>query len=1165
MRLKKIKLAGFKSFVDPTTIPINASLIGVVGPNGCGKSNIIDAVRWVMGESSAKHLRGDSMADVIFSGSNTRKPVGKATVELIFENKQGKAPGQYASFTEISIKRETSRDGNSDYSINKTRCRRKDITDLFLGTGLGPRAYSIIEQGMVTRIIEAKPEELRGFFEEAAGISRYKERRRETENRMRHTRENLERVEDIRRELDTQIQKLQRQSKAAAKYKDLKQNERQIQAQLIVLRWQKLSTELKQKDATLSQKQTELDAVIATQREIEARIEALRSKQLDANDNLSKVQEKFYSVGAEVNNIEQKIQHAKDTRRQQQREQQQVNQQWQEASDHLTEDKSLLSDLETQLASAKPNIETAQQQFNEALKAMTVAESDLQNWQQEWQSFSEIAAEPEKAAEIQRSRIQHIKPQIEQLKLRLSRLQAEQQTLNETLAQENIDQLRLSAEAINKRSADLEQQLETLETKIQDDRIAVDSGSAALDVEKNELHGLNARLESLRELQATAEGKHDDQLANWLNNKNLSAKPRLSGNIQVEAGWEKAVERVLGNALAAICVDKLDPVIGDLESLKASSLAVLENTSATHSVSEDSLLKKIQSEFNLFPLAGKVKFAEDLTDANKRRSGLADDESIVTRSGILLGSNWISMINQEGANAGILARAREIESIESKLSGLEEKINQQQADLDGLRLNIKDQENNRDGLRKLITETTREKTEILTELGKRETQVSQTESRLKQISNDVTELEGVIEENNSALTGSIKILEDAEGMSGTHADKRDLLESRQVELKEKLALTTASANDKRDGLHRLEIDHQRINTVFESTQQGIERLESQLSQLGNRRQELIINLSKTDNPELALKAQLEEHLGNQVTVEKDMTSARKVVADLDEDLRDQEKKRTAQEEQAQLCRQGMEQNRIDRQEVIVRRDTLEEKLAESNLTVEQVLADMPEQANAGAWQEESDKIARRISRLGPINLVAIEEFEEQSERKTYLDKQFDDLAQALATLEEAIQKIDRETRTRFKETFDKVNTGFQAYFPKLFGGGHAYLELTGNDLLDTGVTVMARPPGKRNSTIHLLSGGEKALTAVSLIFSIFQLNPAPFCLLDEVDAPLDDANVERYSEILKQLSGETQLLYVTHNKITMETADLLLGVTMSEPGVSRLVAVDVEEAMEMVV
>ncbi len=1165
MRLKKIKLAGFKSFVDPTTIPINANLIGVVGPNGCGKSNIIDAVRWVMGESSAKHLRGDSMADVIFSGSNTRKPVGKATVELIFENKQGKAPGQYASFTEISIKREASRDGNSDYSINKTRCRKKDITDLFLGTGLGPRAYSIIEQGMVTRIIEAKPEDLRGFFEEAAGISKYKERRRETENRMRHTRENLERVEDIRRELDTQIQKLQRQSKAAAKYKDLKQNERQVQAQLIVLRWQKLSVELKENDKILSQKQTELDAVLAVQREIEARIESLRAKQVEANDNLNKVQEKFYSVGAEVNNIEQKIQHTKDTRRQQQREQQQVNQQWQEASDHLTEDKALLSDLEVQLASAKPNIETVQQQFNEALEAMTTAESDLQNWQQEWQSFSEIAAEPEKAAEIQRSRIQHIKPQIEQSKVRLDRLQAEQQTLNEALARENIDQLRQSAEEISKRSTDSEQQLEILETEIQDNRIAVDSGSAALDVEKNELHGLNARLDSLRELQENAEGKHDDQLASWLNNKNLSDKPRLSGKIQVEDGWEKAVERVLGNALAAVCVDKLDPVIGDLESLKTSSLAVLENTTTTNTVSDDSLLNKIQSEFNLFPLAGKVKFSEDLADANKRRSGLADDESIVTKSGILLGPNWISLINQEGANAGILARAREIESIENKLSGLEAKINQQQAGLESLRSSIKDQESNRDGLRRIITETTREKTEILTELGKSETQANQTENRLKQISNDITELEAGIEENSSTLTDSMKILENAEGMSGSHADKRNFLESRQGELKNKLASTTELANDKRDGLHRLEIDHQRINTVFESTQQSIERLESQLSQLSNRRQELITHLSSDVDPEQTLKAQLEEHLGNQVAVEKDMTSARKVVADLDEDLRGQEKNRTSQEEQAQLCRQGMEQNRIDRQEVIVRRDTLEEKLAESNLTVELVIADMPEQADAEAWQEESEKIARRISRLGPINLVAIEEFEEQSERKTYLDKQFDDLAQALATLEEAIQKIDRETRTRFKETFDKVNTGFQAFFPKLFGGGHAYLELTGNDLLDTGVTVMARPPGKRNSTIHLLSGGEKALTAVSLIFSIFQLNPAPFCLLDEVDAPLDDANVERYSEILKQLSNETQLLYVTHNKITMETAELLLGVTMSEPGVSRLVAVDVEEAMEMVV
>lgn len=1165
MRLKKIKLAGFKSFVDPTTIPINSNLIGVVGPNGCGKSNIIDAVRWVMGESSAKNLRGDSMADVIFSGSTSRKPVGKAMVELVFENTQGEVTGQYASFSEIAIRRETSRDGVSNYSINKARCRKKDITDLFLGTGLGPRAYSIIEQGMVTRIIEAKPEELRGFFEEAAGISKYKERRRETETRIRRTRENLARVEDIRLEMEGQLRKLQRQSKAAAKYKDFKRNERQVQAQLLVLRWQMLSEDLGKKNSILSKQQIELDAVIATQREIEAHIETIRSQQVEANDDLNKVQEKYYSVGTEVKGLEQKIQHAKDIRRQQQREQEQVNHQWQDATDDLLKDKQALSELEGQLASTKPDIEAAQQQYNEALTAMREAEQAVQSWQQEWQAFREIAAEPEKAVEIQRSRIQHIEPQIEQSKSRLSRLESEQQTLNDSLARENIEQLRKSAGDVNERSKRAEQHLEEIEVKILSDRDSLEIRSAELDVEKSEMHTLSAKLESLRDLQATAEGQHDAELNQWLSRKNLSDSPRLSGKIRVEAGWEKAVERVLGNALAAVCVNKLDPVFKDMDSLAAVSLDVIENSVAPQSITEDSLLSKIHSEINLLPLIANVRIAEDLAEANSKRSGLADNETIVTKSGVLVGANWISMINQEGANAGILARARDIELIENKLSDLESEINQQQNDHDVLRQAIKDSESERDEVRKVLAEITSERTEVLTELGKREAQISQTENRLNQVLNDINELRNAIEQDSGTLASSRKILEDAEGMTGTHAKTREQMESRQSSLKNNLEQFTQSANDKRETQHKLEIEQQRIRTTHDSTRQGIERLEAQLSQLSTRREELSAVFSSEGDPEKKLKEELEQYLVDQVNVEKDMATARKVVADLDENLRDQEKKRSEQEEQALVCRKNMEQCKIDRQEVKVRRDTLEEKLTELDHTVEQVASEMPEQANIEQWQEESEKIARRISRLGPINLVAIEEFEEQSERKTYLDKQYEDLVQALTTLEEAIQKIDRETRTRFKETFDKVNTGFQSYFPRLFGGGHAYLELTGNDLLDTGVTVMARPPGKRNSTIHLLSGGEKALTAVALIFSIFQLNPAPFCLLDEVDAPLDDANVERYTETLKELSEGTQLLFVTHNKITMETADLLLGVTMSEPGVSRLVAVDVKEALEMVV
>ena len=1167
MRLKTVKLAGFKSFVEPITIPISGNLIGIVGPNGCGKSNIIDAVRWVMGESSAKNLRGDSMADVIFNGSNSRKPVAVASVELIFDNNDGSAGGAYASYGEISIRREAGRDGQSDYYLNRTKCRRKDITDLFLGTGLGPRAYSIIEQGMVTRIIEAKPEELRGFVEEAAGISKYKERRRETENRIKHSRENLARVDDIRKELESQLAKLQRQSKAAAKYKELKQEERLTRAQLQVLRWQELDAKLQAQELLLSQHQTALDAALAAQRGIEAEIEKIRSQQTDVVDGFNLVQGEFYSAGAEISRIEQAIQHARETRETQMREQEQVERSWNESSEHLQTDGQRLEELKQRLADLAPRIEEHVRNREAATEARAQSERAMQAWQGEWEGFSELAAEPAKVREIQNARIRELEGHIAQLRQRQARLEEEGNTISAELVNEPVNALRTQASELDETCETHEKSLAELETHIRDSRSRRDELDDEISSVRGELQSSEARLASLAELQTAAQGGRDTALSEWLRGNDLERAPRLGGMLTVESGWEKAVERVLGMNLAAVCVSEIDKVASNATGLTQSQVSFFDlsmSPSTRQSAARPALLDKLKSKIDLAPLLDGVYAADSLNQALAQRSELGAHESFVTRDGAWVGRNWLSLGNEKDARTGWLLREREIESLQAQSAELQKKLSNLQAQMTDLSTQLQELEDRRDEANRDLSESNRDRARLREQLGHKEARLSQFETRRTQIQREQEEINTQLDRDQSEIASAGDMLRQAETTGGEHEQQRTQLQQKRQSLQEETEKTRATEAEVRDQLHRLEIERETLQTSFEATQSGIVRLEGQLQHLATRRDELTRLLSADLDPIPEFKHQLDEFLQKRLLIETRLTAARQAVTDLDTALREQELGRTREEKQVEEVRHAMEAERVARQELLVRRDTFADQLRETGFDVEPVRQEMPPEATEPEWATRLEQIAARIERLGPINLVAIEEFEEASTRKNYLDRQNDDLSQALATLEEAIRKIDRETRTRFKETFDKVNEHFQAFFPQLFGGGSAHLEMTDNDLLEAGVTVMARPPGKRNSTIHLLSGGEKALTAVSLVFSIFQLNPAPFCLLDEVDAPLDDANVIRYSETLKALSERTQLVYITHNKISMEMADILIGVTMSEPGVSRLVAVDVDEAMEMV-
>ncbi len=1166
MRLRKLKLAGFKSFVDPTTVVFPSDLVGVVGPNGCGKSNIIDAVRWVMGESSAKHLRGDSMADVIFNGSSTRKPVGQATIELVFDNKEGRLGGEFANYSEISVKRTVSRDGQSHYYLNGTRCRRKDITDVFLGTGLGPRSYAIIEQGTISRIIEAKPEELRTFIEEAAGISKYKERRRETENRIRHTRDNLDRLTDLRDELGKQISHLQRQAKTAERYKVLREEERLVKAQLQSLRWKGLNDKSSQVDSLQREKDTALEASIARQRNIESDIEKQRDAHVEANENFNKVQAHFYSVGSDIARVEQSIQHAREKRQKQQQDSRQLEKDWQEAQSHLDMDRKRIAELEAGLQEIEPALNQAKEGEARAVSAMSEAEQAMHGWQGAWEELNHKLAEANRSVDVEQARGKHLQQHIDQLVQRQDKTRQELANHAHVELDNKLNEqqqaLLLSEQTLHQR----QEQSRQLQAQIGQLRESSHQQSAELDQARHRLQDLRGRNASLEALQQAALGKQQEGISDWLTNQQLADAPRLAEKLDVEAGWEQAVECVLGSYLEAVCVDGMDPLVSALADFTQGSVTFFDTSVqplSSNGTTANRLLDKVKAPWHLEGMLDGVYVTETLPDAMAIRNNLLAHESVVTKDGLWVGPGWLRVMRDKDERAGVLKR-------EQELKALAQDIEQETAKVDSLHEGL---ESSRDQLRALeaqsetaqseLNQANRSHAEHKAELSALQARLEQVRNRQADLQRELDELDGQLEVQQTELTISQTTLQEAQQRLSLLSEQRVEMSAQRDELRQSLDKARESAQSDREAAHQVKLRSETLRTELASTRQALERMEGQLQQLNARRDELNNALSEGDSPIQGLEQELASHLEKRVAVETDLGKARTDLENIEHQLRELEEGRTQAEHAVQGVRDELAEIRIGAQELKVRRQTIEEQIAETGFELKTLLTEMPEEATEPAWQESVEKIEGRIQRLGPINLAAIEEYEQQSERKQYLDAQDADLTEALTTLENAIHKIDKETRTRFKETYDKVNIGMQKIFPRLFGGGHAYLEMTGDDLLETGITVMARPPGKRNSTIHLLSGGEKALTAVAMVFAIFELNPAPFCMLDEVDAPLDEANVGRYCDIIKEMSDRTQFIFITHNKVTMEVAEHLTGVTMHEPGVSRLVAVDVNEAVKL--
>lgn len=1165
MRLIKLKLAGFKSFVDPTSVSLPGQLVGVVGPNGCGKSNIMDAVRWVLGESKASELRGESMMDVIFNGSSNRKPVSRASVELIFENLLGRALGQWSQYTELSVKRVLTRQGQSDYFINNLKVRRKDITDLFLGTGLGPRAYAIIGQGMISRIIEAKPDDLRVFLEEAAGVTRYKERRKETQGRLEDTRENLLRVEDIREELGHQIERLESQAEVARRYHALHQQLTQRQQLLWLLRKREAESERQRLALEVEQATTDLEAQSAALRETEARAEETRETHFAAGDALHNAQSEMYTANAEVARLEAEIRHRRESRSQLEARLVQLEgelAQWTASAEKLAEDRLKWEEAQE---ITRLRVEEAEERLHQQMNLAPQVEEDHAQAQEELQRLRTRSTTGEQKLEVELTNKSHAQRALQAIVQRRERLREETfgDAPDELELAEKEEELALLREELagdQDHLQQLQQEMPQLETRRRE-------AQAELQRIERELAAGQARRTTLEQLQARTQ--QSGKLPEWLRRHELESAPPLWQKIHVEAGWEDAVEAVLRERLSAIACDdpaKLDEWLHDRPDARLS--IVLDGSAgqgAAGSAVAGSLAARIRCDDAavravLAEWLGGILSADSLADALAQRSQLPDGAQIVTRGGDLLTRSSVTFFAPGQGEHGLLERQREIEALAEGIALAEEQA-----------------ESCREQLA-LLTEQLEDKQE---EMGEIRQYVTDRQQRVHVVQMDVLKMTQAIErykEQKERVAEQLaELAEEEEG----EREREMAADERIEEIRDglgRIRVLVAGAQSRLDECERaVRAERERnadLDRALREAQFSLREADGKLQDVFAQQATAQRELTRIEKdravcaeqveaaPPDVMEGQLQAALEARQAAEKVLADRRDALEAATQALRGLEEQRLKIEQGLEPLRTRIGDLKLKEQAAALNTEQFAMQLVEAGAD-ETALQGEVGTAKAPALQGEITRLNNAITELGAVNMAALQELETATERKGYLDMQAADLTEAMETLENAIRRIDRETRDLLQSTFDTVNGHFGQLFPELFGGGRAELVMTGEEILDAGVQVIAQPPGKKNSTIHLLSGGEKALTAIALVFSMFQLNPAPFCLLDEVDAPLDDTNTERFCGMVKKMSGATQFLFISHNKIAMEMAEQLVGVTMQESGVSRVVEVDIEEALKM--
>ncbi len=1167
MRLNSIKLSGFKSFAEPTHFQLPGQLVGVVGPNGCGKSNIMDAVRWVLGESKASELRGESMQDVIFNGSGNRKPASRASVELVFSNESGRAGGQWNQFSEIAVKRVLTRDGTSSYFINNQPVRRRDVQDVFLGTGLGPRAYAIIGQGTISRIIESKPEELRLFLEEAAGVSKYKERRRETENRLKDTRENLTRVEDILRELNSNLDKLEKQAEVASRYHTLQEQGTTKLHQLWFLKHRDASSEETRIQAAVSEATNALEARMAELRSVEAELEHVRQDHYAASDALHEAQGALAEANLEVSRLEERIRYVVEGRQKVEQRLAEIKAQNEQWSLRAEEAQAELEELAEKMAASEEQAEILAAQAEELAGNVPSLEDAVRAATQRANDQRQVAGQVQQQIQLLAAESRNLDEQSRQIQQRRERLRVEVQALAAP-DELRLADLRRQHESGQEEQGVIEARLGELSEAVPALDEARKAAQADSQAQSARLAEFSARLEALRALQdkVQTEGK----LKPWLAKHGLDSLQGLWTRVHIEPGWENALESALRERLAALEVGRVETVRAFEQDAPPAKLAFyslpqagIQNTHQTlPRLSEllrlnDQGLKALMNDW----LEG-VYTATHLEEALANRGKLTHGEVIMTPAGHAVSQFAVTFYAPDSEQAGMLARAQEIENLEKQVRAQSLIADDARAALIRSEAAYTDASQRLGTVRREASEVQQRVHQWQVELLRLSQQAEQANSRRGQIDEELAELDAQLEGLQERRAEGEARFEELDIHLGETQEKHAELEEHVIEAERKL-------NQAREQSRALERQAQEatfsvrsmgarrgeLQRSIETASQQIQANESSVAQLLEEQARLNDASAQTG---------LDDALAVRVQREGSLSQARQRYDDLSAQLRRFDEQRLQFEHSLQPLRDQITKLQLEQQAASLGGAQYMEQLGAAGVDLA-VLAETIERDGVKLFglQAEIDRIQREINALGAVNLAALDELTAARERKGFLDSQMADLLDAITTLEDAIHKIDLETRDLLGSTFNTVNEHFGRMFPSLFGGGSAKLVMTGDEILDAGVQVMAHPPGKKNSTIHLLSGGEKALTAIALVFAIFQLNPAPFCLLDEVDAPLDDANTERYARLVKNMSSGTQFLFISHNKIAMEMAEQLVGVTMQEQGVSRIVAVDMEAALGM--
>ena len=1166
MRLSSIKLSGFKSFVDPTNFQVPGQLVGVVGPNGCGKSNIIDAVRWVLGESKASELRGESMQDVIFNGSTHRKSAGRASVELVFDNSAGKAAGQWGQYAEIAVKRTLTRDGTSTYYINGQPVRRRDIQDIFLGTGLGPRAYAIIGQGMIARIIESRPEELRVFLEEAAGVSKYKERRRETENRLSDTRENLLRVEDILRELNANLEKLEAQAAVANRFRQLQADQEEKQKLLWLMRKNEAKAEQVKFFREMEEAQTALEAQTAKLRSVETDLEHLRQAHFAAGDRLHTAQGALYQINSEIGSLEAQIKFVVESRTRLQNQIVTLTAQrdgWlaqeQEQREGQEEAEMQLEELAARAEGAQIAVEV----HNERLPELEAA------WRagQERQAASRARTmQVQQRIELASAHGRNAAGILSNLAARRERLQQERNGLN-LPDSETLDNLRL--------------ELEEKQQALEEQTMLLDEATGrqeAVELERKEAHAqvqvesaanaqLEARLNALRQMQERVQTQ--GKVQPWLEKHELAGLPRLWQKLDVEEGWETALEAVLRERSGALEVSNIDWAKAFVGDAPPARLALYAPQAGGHAPSPDGL-KPFSSLLRVNDAGVRgvledwlhgVYVALDAAQAFAERARLPQGSAFVTREGHMVTRSSVRFHAPDAEQDGMLARQHEIENIGKQLKAQALLADEARARAVRADAAVTDLARRLQDARGRVATLQREVHALQIEVLKQSEIEARFNQRSGQIAADLSEIAAQEAEQRQA---QLDAEQEFEQLDLELAELQEAHEDGQTAfLEQEQALARA-----RDHLRELERSAQEAQFAERAQRSRIDELRRTMATAATQAEQVGASLAQARLELEALESGtahegLQELLDRRTKQEVALSDARHELDQVAQQLRAAEEARMGSERSLQPQRDRITEMQLKEQAARLNQEQFAEALAATGADEAALAEKLDPELKPQYLQGEVTRLTNAINGLGAVNLAAVDELAQATERKRFLDSQNADLNEAINTLEDAIGRIDRETRDLLQDTFDRVNGHFSELFPILFGGGNAKLVMTGDEILDAGVQVMAQPPGKKNATIHLLSGGEKALTATALVFSMFRLNPAPFCLLDEVDAPLDDANTERFCRMVKRMSDHTQFLFISHNKIAMEMASQLIGVTMQEQGVSRIVAVDMESAADL--